>query len=119
TGDQHLLLGEVDDDAAIGVGAVALGDALEVGNVEDLPLFAAGRVVLGRVDEQATAEQVLPGGLGDHLDRQVVLGGSAYVNVGDEVLLGVVERLDARPQGIELVGRELAVDRAPGDGTGG
>jgi hypothetical protein len=32
------------------------------------------------------------------------------------MLLRVVERLDAIPQGVELVGRELAVDRAPGDG---
>ncbi|MCY1446184.1 hypothetical protein D9M71_627340 [compost metagenome] len=32
------------------------------------------------------------------------------------MLLRVVERLDAVPQGIELVGRELAVDRAPCDG---
>jgi hypothetical protein len=45
-----------------------------------------------------------------------VLGGRPYVNVGNEVILGVVERLDAVPQGIELVGRELAVDRAPGNG---
>jgi hypothetical protein len=41
------------------------------------------------------------------------------MNVGNEVLLGVVERLDASPQGVELVGRELAVDRAPGNGWGG
>ena len=32
------------------------------------------------------------------------------------MLLRVVEGLDASPQGIELVGRELAVDRAPGNG---
>ncbi|MNC38415.1 hypothetical protein D3C75_870170 [compost metagenome] len=41
----------------------------------------------------------------------------AYMHVGNEVLLRVVERLDAIPQGIELVGRELAVDRAPGNGV--
>ncbi|MNG00440.1 hypothetical protein D3C84_833760 [compost metagenome] len=38
------------------------------------------------------------------------------MHVGNEVLLRVVECLNAVPQGIELVGRELAVDRAPGDG---
>ncbi|MNG89107.1 hypothetical protein D3C79_479620 [compost metagenome] len=115
--DQHLLLGEVDDHATIGVGAVTLRLAHEVGDVEDLPLVAASRVELLRVDEQATTEQVLPGSLGGHLHRQVVLGGRPYVNVGNEVILGVVERLDAVPQGIELVGRELAVDRAPGNGV--
>jgi hypothetical protein len=39
------------------------------------------------------------------------------MHVGNEMLLRVVERLDAIPQGVELVGRELAVDRAPGDGV--
>ncbi|EJT85300.1 hypothetical protein PPS11_10108 [Pseudomonas putida S11] len=106
-----------DDHATIGVGAVTLRLAHEVGDVEDLPLATASRVVLFRVDEQATTEQVLPGSLGGHLHRQVVLGGRPYVNVGNEVILGVVERLDAVPQGIELVGRELAVDRAPGNGV--
>jgi hypothetical protein len=35
------------------------------------------------------------------------------------MFLRVVERFYTVPQGIELVGRELAVDRAPGDGAGG
>ncbi|MCY1276848.1 hypothetical protein D9M69_271470 [compost metagenome] len=118
-GDQHLALGEVEDHAAIGVGAVTLGHALEVGDVEHLPLGLAGRVVGFRVDEQLAAEQVLPGGLGGHLHRQVVFGGRAYMDVGNEVVLGVVERLDTGPQGIELVCRELAVDRTPADGLGG
>ncbi|MNO64598.1 hypothetical protein D3C76_553300 [compost metagenome] len=114
-GDQHFLLGEVEDHAAVGVGAVTLGHALEVGDVENLPLVAADRVVLLGIDEQLTAEQVLPGGGGGHLDRQVVLLGGTYMHVGNEVVLGVVEGLDAIPQGIELVGRERTVDRAPGD----
>ncbi|MCY1363653.1 hypothetical protein D9M69_504250 [compost metagenome] len=39
------------------------------------------------------------------------------MHVGNEMLLRVVECLNASPQGVELVGRELAVDRAPGDGS--
>ncbi|MNQ34032.1 hypothetical protein D3C85_474800 [compost metagenome] len=116
-GDQHFLLCEVDDHAAVGVGAVTLWHAFEVGNVEHLPLITASRVVLGRVDEQATTEQVLPGSLGGHLHGQVVLGSRTYMHVGNEMLLRVVECLNASPQGVELVGRELAVDRAPGDGS--
>ncbi|CAI8754899.1 NAD-specific glutamate dehydrogenase [Pseudomonas sp. IT-P171] len=118
--DQHFLLGEVEDHATIGVGAVTLWHAFEVGNVEHLPLITASRVVFFRVDEQATTEQVLPGSLGGHFHGQVVVFRRTYMNVGNEMLLRVVERLDASPQGIELVGRELAVDRAPGDrGLGG
>ena len=85
-----------------------------------MPFFTASRVVLGRVDEQATTEQVLPGSLCGHFHGQVVIFRRAYMHVGNEVLLRVVEGLDASPQGIELVGRELAVDRAPGNsGLGG
>ena len=116
-GDQHFFLGEVEDHATIGVGAVTLWHALEVGNVEHLPLITASRVVLLRVDEQATAKQVLPGSLGGHLHGQVVVFGRTYMYVGNEVLLCVVERFNTVPQGIELVGRELTVDRAPGDGS--
>ncbi|CAI8841267.1 NAD-specific glutamate dehydrogenase [Pseudomonas sp. IT-P260] len=119
-GNQHFLLREVDDHATVGVGAVTLRHALEVGHVEHLPLFTTGRVVLGRVDEQATTEQVLPGSLGGHFHGQVVIFSRAYMHVGNKVLLRVVERLDTSPQRVELVGRELAVDRAPGDsGLGG
>ena len=45
TGQQHLALGEVDDDHAVGVGAVALGVADEAGHVEDIPLGLASGVV--------------------------------------------------------------------------
>ncbi len=114
-GDQHLLGGEVDDHATVGVGAITLGQALEVGDVEDLPLVPTGRVVGLGIDEQLAAEQVLPGSRGGHLHRQVVSFGRADVHVGDEMLLCIVERLDAIPQGIELVGRERTVDVAPGD----
>src|SRR5450830_920011 len=116
-GDQHFFLGEVEDHATVGVGAVTLRHALEVGHVEHLPLVTAGRVVLGRVDEQAKTEQVMPGSLGGHLHSQVVVFGSPYMDVRNKMLLRVVECLDASPQGIELVGRELAVDRAPGNGV--
>lgn len=104
-GDQHFFLGEVENHATVGVGAVTLWHALEVGDVEHLPLFTTGRVVLGRVDEQAATEQVLPGGLGGHFHGQVVVFGSPYVNMGNEVLLRIVERFYTAPQGIELVGR--------------
>ena len=113
--DQHFFLCEVDDHATVGVGAVTLRHALEIGDVEHLPLITASRIVLGRVDEQATTEQILPGSLGSHFHGQVVIFSRAYMHVGNEVLLRVVEGFYASPQGIELVGRELAVDRAPGD----
>ncbi|MNQ59764.1 hypothetical protein D3C85_740250 [compost metagenome] len=114
-GQQNLLGGEVDDHAAVGVGAVALRGTLKVGYVEHLPLVLAERVVGWRVDEQLTAEQVLPGRGGGHLDRQVVLFGGAHMDMGNEAVLVLAESLDAIPQGIELVGGEWTVDRTPGD----
>src|SRR5690606_12387475 len=114
-GDQHLLLGEVDDHATVGVGAVTLGHALEVGHVEHLPLVLAGRIVGVRIDEQLTTELVLPGGLGGHLHRQVVLAGGPHMHVGDDMILGIVEGHHAVPERIGLVGRERTVDGTPGD----
>src|SRR5690606_35750669 len=114
-GDQDLLLSEVDDHAAVGVGAVTFRGALEVGDVEHLPLVPAGRVVLLGIDEQLAAEEVLPSRGGGHLHRQVVGFGGAYMNVGNEVILGLIEGFDAVPEGIELVGGERTVDRTPGD----
>src|SRR3989344_1231398 len=114
-GDQDFLGGKVEDHAAIGVGAVTLRYALEVGDVEHLPLVFVSRVVLLRVDKQATAEQVLPGSGGGHLDWQVVRVGRTYMNVGQEAVLRVGERLYAVPQGIELVSRERTVDCTPVD----
>ncbi|CAI8760341.1 NAD-specific glutamate dehydrogenase [Pseudomonas sp. IT-P294] len=116
-GDQHFLLCEVEDHATIGVGAVTLRNAFKIGDVQHLPLITASRVVLFRVDEQATTEQVLPGSLRGHFHGQVVISRRTYMNVGNEMLLCVVERFYAVPQGIELVGRELAVDRAPSNGS--
>ncbi|MDT4796953.1 hypothetical protein FQZ97_295490 [compost metagenome] len=114
-GDQHLPGGEVEDHAAVGVGAVTLRLADEVRRVDDLPFLAGLRVVLFRIDEQATAEQVVPGGLGGHLDGQVMLGIGADVHMGDETLaLGHIS-FDTGPQCIELVRREGTVDVAPGD----
>ena len=77
----------------------------------------AGRVVLFRVDEQAPAEQVVPCCLGGHFDREVVRGVRTYMNVGHKTLALAQIGFNAVPQGIELVGRELAIDRAPGDGS--
>ncbi|KPW88154.1 Uncharacterized protein ALO75_01486 [Pseudomonas syringae pv. coryli] len=115
--DQHLAGGEVDDHGAVGVGAVTLRVADEPWCVLDFPLVLASRVVLFGVDEQATAEQIVPRSLGGHLDWQVVRRIGAYMNMGNEALaLGEV-RADTVPQGVEFLGRELAVDRAPGDGV--
>ncbi len=114
-GDQHLLLGEVDDHAAIGIGAVTLGYALEERGVEDAPLAQTGRVELLGGDEQAAAEQVVPGGLGGHLDRQVVLGIGTDMDMGHEAVTLADIGFDAAPQGFEVARRERTVDRAPGD----
>ncbi|KPB78379.1 Uncharacterized protein AC505_5224 [Pseudomonas syringae pv. maculicola] len=115
--DQHLAGGEVDDDGAVGVGAITLRVADEPWRVLDFPLVLASRVVLFRVDEQATAEQIVPRCFGGHLDRQVVRRIGAYMNVGNEALaLGKV-RTDTVPQSVEFLGGKLAVDRAPGDGV--
>ncbi|MNN15402.1 hypothetical protein D3C81_1285040 [compost metagenome] len=114
-GDQHLLLGEVEDHATVGVGAITLRLADEGRHVEDAPLALASRVEGLRVDEQAAAEQVVPGGLGAHLHRQVVLFGGADMHVGDEVAALAQIGFDAIPQGSELVFRERTVDLAPGD----
>src|SRR5690554_5694253 len=119
TGQQHLALGKVEDNAAVGVGAVTLGHALEVGGVEDLPFLLVGRVVGVRADEQVAAEQVLPGGFGGHLHRQVVLGVRANVYVRDKLVFFSDVGFNTVPQGVELVGVERAVDRAPVDVVGG
>src|SRR5690606_23684638 len=106
---------EVDDHAAIGVGAVTLWDALEVGNVEHLPLALACLIVLLWIDEQLTTEEVLPGRGSGHLDGQVVGLGRAYMDMGNEVILGLVEGFDTVPERIELLRRERAIDRTPGN----
>src|SRR5690554_805714 len=114
-GNQDFFGGEVDHYGAVGVGAVTLGHALEKRRVDDLPLGLAGRVVLFRGDEQATAKQVVPGGGGGHFDRQVITGIRTYMYVGDEaVTLGHIG-LDTLPQGVEHCRLDRAVDRAPGN----
>ncbi len=85
-GDQHLACREIDDDGTVGIGAVTLGLANELGRVDDLPGRLGLGIVFGRIDEQATAEQVVPGRLGTHDDGQVVLDISTYMNVGDELI---------------------------------
>src|SRR5690606_7406581 len=114
-GDQDLLLSEVDDHAAVGVGTVTLRRALEIGDVEHLPLVPSSRVVLLGIDEQLATEEVLPGRGRGHLHRQVVGFGGAYMDVGNEVILGLVEAFDTVPECIELVCRERTVDWSPGD----
>jgi hypothetical protein len=117
--DQHFLGGEVDDHATVGVGAVTLGFTREPRGVQHFPFLASSRVVLFRVDEQATAEQVVPGGFRGHFHGQVVAVVRPYVNMGNEVVTLCHVATYPLPQRIELVGREFAVDWAPGNGIVG
>jgi hypothetical protein len=118
-GNQHLALGEIQDDAAVGIGAVAVGQALEAGGVDHLPfIFLAGVVFVGR-DEEVLAEQAVPGGFGGDLHRQVMLRVGAHVQVGDELVAFADVALHALPQRIELVGGEGLVHRAPVDALAG
>ena len=88
--------------------------------IEDLPLVLAGRIVLLGIDEQGTAEQVVPGGFGFHDHRQVVLEAGTHVYTRSVAGTFGQVVLHPGPQGIELVSRERAVDGTPGDiGTGG
>lgn len=116
---QYFALGKVDDHAAVGVGAVTLGHTLEVGGVEDLPFLFVGRVVVIRADKQVAAKQVLPGGFRGHFDRQIVFGVRADVNVGDKTVFFSNVGFNTIPEGVELVGVERAVDRAPMDVVSG
>ena len=112
---QYLALGKVDDHTAVAVGAIALGHALKIGGVEDLPLLLVGRVETIRANEQILAEQVLPGGFGGHAYRQVVFRVGADVYLAYKaVFLGDVG-FNAIPEGIKLVRVERAVDGAPMD----
>ncbi len=116
-GDQHLACREIDDDGTVGIGAVTLGLANELGRVDDLPGRLGLGIVFGRIDEQATAEQVVPGRLGTHDDGQVVLDISTYMNVGDELITLVQVGAYALPQRRELLLRERPVDRPPVNGS--
>src|SRR5690606_40697986 len=84
--DQHFALGEVEDHATVGVGAVAFRITLKVHRVQDLPLVLAGRIVGVRADEKGVGEQIVPGGLGGDLHRQVVLFGGANVKMGNKAV---------------------------------
>src|SRR5690606_24393745 len=101
--------------AAFGVGAVTLRVTLEVGGVQDLPLFLVLRVVLFRTDEQGVGKQVVPGRLRGDFDSDVMIGVSADVQVrGVSVVLGN-KGFDTAPQCIKFFRIECAVDRAPVD----
>src|SRR5690606_2753421 len=102
---QYLALGEVDDHATIAVGAVTLGLADEVRRIEDLPLVLAGRIVLLGIDEQGTAEQVVPGGFGFHRNRQVLLVAGTHVYTRSVAGTFSPVVLHSAPQGIQLVSR--------------
>src|SRR5690606_31652677 len=114
-GQQNLAGSEVDDHAAIAVGAVPLFVAHEVGCVQDLPGRLVLRVPLFGADEQAAAEQVVPRSLCGDFHRQVMIAVGANVQVGNELVAVSNEFGYAVPQSVELVGREGAVDRTPVD----
>src|SRR5690606_26716988 len=114
-GDQHFALGKLEDNAAFGVGAVTLRITLEVGGVQDLPLFLVLRVVLFRTDEQGVGKQVVPGRLRGDFHGDVMIGVGADVQVrGEAVVLGN-KGFDTAPQCIKFFRIECAVDRAPVD----
>ena len=114
-GDQHAPLGELEDDATVGVGAVTCRIALEVGGMQDFPLTFAARIVLFRTNEQGVGKQVVPRGLRSDLDGDVVIRRGTHMQVRDELIFAGCERGDALPEGIEFVSIEGAIDRAPVD----
>ncbi len=118
-GQQYLALGEVDDDAAVGVGAITLWHTLEIGGVEDLPFLLVGRVEAIRANKQVAAEQVLPRSFGGHFHRQVMFRVGTNVNVRDEAVFFSDIGFNAIPQSIELFSIERAVDGTPVDVVGG
>ena len=115
TCQQNFALGKVDHHGAVRVGAVALGNTLEVGGVEDLPFLLVRGVVAFRADKQVLTEQVLPGGFGGHFHRQVVLGIGTDVDVRNKRILFSDVGFNPVPESVELVGVKRAVDRAPVD----
>ena len=116
---QHFALGEVEDDHAFRVSAITLRYAFEMRGVDDLPGFFAFRVVVVRTHKQHAAKQVVPRGFGGHAYRLVVLWVGAHVHVRYKAVALFEVGFHALPQGIELVGRERAVDVAPSDGVFG
>ena len=85
-GEQHLALGKVDNDHTVGIGTVPFRLAHEAGHVENAPLLLAAGVVALGANEHVAAEQVLPGGLGRHPDRDIVIRVGADVQVGYEAV---------------------------------
>ena len=118
-GNQQLALREVDDHRAFAMGAVAIWVAAEAGGVEHFPLRFSRRIVARGPDEHVAGEQAVPGGFGGHLDRKVVLGILAHVQVRHESLALRQIGFDTRPERVEAICAEGAVDRAPGDIVGG
>ena len=110
---------EVDQHDAVGVGAITLWLAGEVRRVEDGPLALVLGIEAVRTHEHGTREQVVPGRLGGHADRQVVLEVSADMQLGDEAVALAEVVLDALPQGVETLRAERAIDAAPVDGVRG
>ena len=117
--NQHATLGELENHAAVRIGAVTLRVTLEVGRVENFPVILARRVVLVRADKQGVGKQVVPGGLGGDFDRDIVSRVSADMQVRGKGVAACNKLLNARPQRIKLRCVKGAVDRAPVDLGGG
>lgn len=113
--DQYFFLGEIEDYVIVGVGVVVFGYVFEVGDIEDLLFVFVGWVVLFWFDEQVMVEQILLGGSGGYFYWQVVSFGGIYMNMGNEMVLGVVECFYVGLQCIEFVGWEWMVDVVLGD----
>ena len=116
SGHQDRPLGEVEQHADLGAGAVDLRHRVQIGCVQDGEFrfeIRALRVI--RRDEHVAREQAVPGLLGHHPDRQAVLRIGAGIDVLDEQL--AVLQIGGHPLvgGIEMGFRDPVVDRPPPD----
>ena len=83
---QYLALGEINDNNAIGVGAIALRVTFETSDVENIPFgLSAGIIGLG-ADKHIAPKQRLPSGFCCDFHGQVVIAVLAHMKVGNEFL---------------------------------
>ena len=117
--DQHLTLGEVEQDEGARIGPVDRGIGGEARRVDDGELGLVNLELAGpRRDQQVLGEQAMPGLLGDDAHGQAKGRVGAAEAILDEQLLALEMGHHARAQGGELLRLERLVDRAPPDVPG-
>ena len=114
--DQHLALGEIEQDKGARIGAVDRGIGSKARRVNDGEFGLVGFELAGSCrDQQVLREQAVPGLLRNHAHGQAKDRVGAAEAILDEQLPALEMGQHARAQGVEFFRVERPVDRTPPD----